>query len=67
MGLSEDGVVYTFHMTILSRGIGGSDNVIDTERETPFMHGSRDEFPIIGNEHFEGKTSLSHHMFMLQL
>jgi hypothetical protein len=41
-GLAKDCPVDTFGTAILSRCVGGSDNMVDAKRSTPLFHGIGD-------------------------
>lgn len=65
-GLAKYGSVDAFDTPVLSGCVGSRENVIYAERSTPIQHRFGDKFPIIGYKRFEGKASLSRHMFVPQ-
>ena len=66
-GFPKNSLMDTFSTSILGRGVGHSDDVIDAQGQAPSLHGFGYELAIIGDKTLEGETGLSSHMFVPKL
>ncbi len=54
-------------MAIMHQGVGGCNNVMDTQGQAPGCHGFGHQFTIVSHKDLQGKPSLRCHMFVLHL